>query len=186
MDITKLCGDHRNDLIERWVGFFFASYPLDSKGFMRTNRDRFANPVGETTRLAAAVLYDAVAGNETDADTVKKALHDLVWVRAIQDMQPSKAVGVLYMLKPLLRSHILPECVKASSSSVLDAYLQMESRIDTLAMMALDMYSEARERVFRVRVEEVKRSQSQVIRLAKLRREQEDPAPETDNRGVEE
>lgn len=187
MDIAKLCVERRDELVERWVGLFFASYPLDSKGFMRTNRDRFSNPVGETTRIAAAVLYDAVTGGDSDSDAVKQALHDLVWVRAVQDMPPSKAVGVLYLLKTLLRSGILPECMKdASSTKAVEAYLLMESRIDTLAMMALDMYSDARERVFRVRVEEVKRSQSQVIRLAKLRREQEDPAPETDNRGVEE
>jgi hypothetical protein len=108
-------------------------------------------------------------------------------VRAVQDMQPSKAVGALYLLKEILRSEIMPECLKSENSGakVLNEYLAMESRVDTLGLMALDMYSEARERVFRIRVEEVKRSQSAVIRLAKLRREQE-TAPETENRGVEE
>ena len=187
MDIIELCSSQRDVLVERWVNRFFASYPLDSKGFMRTNRDRFASPVGETTRIAADVLYDAVIGKEADAETVKNALHDLVWVRAVQDMQPSKAVGALYLLKEILRSEIMPECLKSENSGekVLNEYLAMESRVDTLGLMALDMYSEARERVFRIRVEEVKRSQSAVIRLAKLRREQE-TAPETENRGVEE
>ena len=187
MDIIELCSSQRDVLVERWVNRFFASYPLDSKGFMRTNRDRFANPVGETTRIAADVLYDAVIGKEADAETVKNALHDLVWVRAVQDMQPSKAVGALFLLKDILRKEILPVCQQPehSGSKLLNEYLAMESRLDTLGLMALDMYSEARERVFRIRVEEVKRSQSAVIRLAKLRREQE-TAPETENRGVEE
>jgi hypothetical protein len=187
MDIIELCSNQRDALVDRWVNLFFASYPLDSKGFMRTSRDRFANPVGETTRMAAAVLFDAVTGKEADAETVKTALHDLIWVRAVQDMPPSKAVGALFLLKDVLRGAILPECLKPgqSGAKLLDAYLAMESRVDTLGLMALDMYSEARERVFRIRVEEVKRSQSAVIRLAKLRREQE-TAPETENRGVEE
>ena len=187
MDIIELCNSQRDVLVDRWVNRFFASYPLDSKGFMRTNRDRFANPVGETTRIAAAVLFDAVIGKEADAETVKTALHDLVWVRAVQDMPPSKAVGALYLLKDVLRGAILPECQKPghAGASILNEYLAMESRVDTLGLMALDMYSEARERVFRIRVEEVKRSQAAVIRLAKLRREQE-TAPETENRGVEE
>ena len=187
MDIIELCSSQRDVLVDRWVNRFFASYPLDSKGFMRTNRDRFANPVGETTRIAAAVLFDAVIGKEADAETVKTALHDLIWVRAVQDMPPSKAVGALYLLKEILRSDIMPECLKSerSGGKILNEYLTMESRVDTLGLMALDMYSEARERVFRIRVEEVKRSQAAVIRLAKLRREQE-TAPETENRGVEE
>jgi len=187
MDIIELCSSQRDTLVELWVSRFFASYPLDSKGFMRTNRDRFANPVGETTRISAAVLFDAVIGMETSAETVKSALHDLVWVRAVQDMPPSKAVGTLYLLKDLLRKEILPVCLKPehAGEALINEYLAMESRLDTLGLMALDMYSEARERVFRIRVEEVKRSQSAVIRLAKLRREQE-TAPETENRGVEE
>lgn len=188
MDIAELCRNRRDVLVESWVNRFFASYPLDSKGFMRTSRDRFANPVGETTRMAAGVLFDAVIGMDADPATVKQALHDLIWIRAVQDMPPSKAVGALYLLKELLRSEVLPECLKPEHSglTVLKEYLAMESRLDTLGLMALDMYAEARERVFRIRVEEVKRSQSQVIRLAKLRREQAESAPETENRGVEE
>lgn len=188
MDITELCSNRREALTELWVNRFFATYPLDSKGFMRTKRDRFANPVGETTRMATGILFDAVIGMDADPAVVKQALHDLIWIRAVQDMPPSKAVGALYLLKEILRSEILPECLKPERSgfSVLNDYLAMESRLDTLGLMALDMYSEARERVFRIRVEEVKRSQSQVIRLAKLRREQAESAPETENRGVEE
>ena len=187
MDIIELCSSQRDVLVDRWVNRFFSSYPLDSSGFMRTSRDRFANPVGETTRIAAAVLFDAVIGKDAGAESVKTALHVLVWVRAVQDMPPSKAVGALFLLKDLLRSEILPKCLKPdlSGTAALNEYLAMESRVDTLGLMALDMYAEARERVFRVRVEEVKRSQSAVIRLAKLRREQE-AAPETENRGVEE
>ena len=188
MDIAELCSNRRETLVDQWVNRFFASYPLDSKGFMRTKRDRFANPVGETTRMAAGVLFDAVIGMDTDPATVKQALHDLIWIRAVQDMPPSKAVGALYLLKDILRGEILPECLKPEHAGmeILKEYLAMESRLDTLGLMALDMYSEARERVFRIRVEEVKRSQSQVIRLAKLRREQAESAPETENRGVEE
>ncbi|WP_295638169.1 RsbRD N-terminal domain-containing protein [uncultured Mailhella sp.] len=188
MDIAELCSNRREALVDRWVNRFFASYPLDSKGFMRTSRDRFANPVGETTRRSASVLFDAVIGMDTEPDIVKQALHDLIWVRAVQDMPPSKAVGALYLLKEILRSEVLPECLKPENSGpeILKAYLDVESRLDTLGLLALDMYSDARERVFRIRVEEVKRSQSQVIRLAKLRREQAESAPETENRGVEE
>lgn len=188
MSITELCSSRKAALVERWVNAFFASYPLDSKGFLRTRRDRFANPVGETTRMAAEVLFDAVAGVDADPGTVKQALHDLLWIRAVQDMPPSKAVGALYLLKDVLRDDVLPALLENAPErkQALGEYLAMESRVDTLGLLALDMYSDARERVFRIRVEEVKHSQSQLIRLAGLRREQAGAAPETENRGVEE
>ena len=96
-------------------------------------------------------------------------------------------IQLIQTFKDILRKEIMPVCLKPehSGEKLLNEYLAMESRVDTLGLMALDMYSEARERVFRIRVEEVKRSQAAVIRLAKLRREQE-TAPETENRGVEE
>ncbi len=188
MKIAELCSSQKQDIADRWVNGFFASYPLDSKGFLRTRSDRFANPIGETTRMAAMVLLEAVIGMDTEPGKVRQALHDLVWVRAVQDMPPSKAVGVLYLLKDILRGDVLPAWLNAAPErkDSLGEYLAMESRIDTLALMALDMYSDARERVFRTRVEEIKHSQSQIIRLAKLRMEPSGDAPETENRGVEE
>ena len=185
MDISAFCTSKREKLVGLWIDRFFASYPIDSTGFMRTRRDRFANPVGETTRNAAAVLYDAVIGNDAEPEAVKTALHDLIWIRAVQDMMPSQAVGAIVLLKDILRKEVLTECLKPehSSSGALRAYLDMESRIDTLCLMALNMYAEARERVYRVRIEDVKQSQSQVIRLAGLRREHSEPLPETDNEG---
>jgi len=182
MDIREICRSKRDTLIERWVQGFFSDYSLDSKGFLRTRRDRFANPVGETTRLSAAVLFDAVVGEDVDSEVVKRSLHDLLWIRAVQDMPPSRAVGALCLLKNLLRSEVLPQCQNAGAGTF-EEYLVMESRVDTLLLLALDQYAEARERVFRIRVEEIKQSQSQLIRLAKLRGEQISSAPATENEG---
>ena len=185
MDIKAFCAGKGEIVTAQWVERFFASYPIDSTGFMRTRRDRFANPVGEVTRNSAATLFGAVIGQDVDAEVVKTALHDLVWIRAVQDMAPSQAVGALVLLKNILRKEILPECLKPQNagSGMLEGYLEMESRVDTLCLLALDMYAEARERVFRVRIEDVKQSQSQVIRLAGLKRERTEALPETDNEG---
>ncbi len=45
------------------------------------------------------------------------------------------------------------------------------ARIDGLLLVSLDLYAEDRERVYNLRVEEIHRSQSQVVRWAKLREE---------------
>ena len=44
--------------------------------------------------------------------------------------------------------------------------LRFEARIDNLAMMSFDIYTKSRDEVFRFRVEEVKRSQSSLLRQA--------------------
>ena len=171
MDVTKLCAAHRETLLSRWTESFFASYPLDAAGFLRTSDDPFANPVGRITREAAAELYDAVAGLDVTAEAVRGALESLMRLRAVQDMPPSRAAGALYLLKPLLRAEILPVLAGAGGPAQADlsAYLEMESRLDSLALLALDMYQDSREKVFRLRVEELKREQSQVLRWARRR-----------------
>ncbi len=185
MDFTAYCNGISGKLAELWIDRFFSAYPIDSTGFARTRRDRFANPVGETTRRSAAVMLGAVIGNDAEPETVKQALHDLILIRAVQDMAPSQATGAIAALKDILRSEVLPECLKPENagSGTLKNYLEAESRIDTLFLMALDMYAEAREKVYRARIEDIKQSQAQLTRLATLRRTRHDPLPETDNEG---
>jgi hypothetical protein len=167
MNVTELCDARRETLLPRWVESFFASYLLDAGGFLRTARDPFANPVGQITRDAVATLYDAVAGHDAAGETVKNALESLMRLRAVQDMPPSRAVGALYLLKPLLRAEILPSLAGDAGDAGLPAYLEMESRLDGLALLALDMYQDSREKVFRLRVDELKRELAQVLRWAR-------------------
>lgn len=182
MNITKLCNERRDALLPRWTELFFAAHPLESPGFLRTQADPFANPVGRIVREALPVLYDAVAGNNADPDTVRRALADLVRLRAVQDMPPAQAVGPLFLLKTLLREAVLPEALRQGSGNSgdsgtaahLNEYLAAESRVDSLGLMALDLYAGDREKVFNLRVEEIKRSQSQIVRWATLRQDTAD------------
>ena len=59
MNITELCNERRATLLPRWTELFFAAYPLDGPGFLRTQTDPFANPVGRIVRESLPVLYDA-------------------------------------------------------------------------------------------------------------------------------
>lgn len=178
MNITQLCNERRVSLLPRWTELFFAAYPLDGPGFLRSQTDPFANPVGRIIREALPVLYDAVAGNDADPEAVRAALADLVRLRAVQDMPPAKAVGPLFLLKSLLRESVLPDWLARRADGAdpgtahrVNEYLAVESRVDSLGLLALDLYAGDREKVFNLRVEEIKRSQSQVVRWATLRQD---------------
>lgn len=173
--VTEACEALRDTLVPRWAECFFSSYPLGAVGLSRTGTEQFTNPIGHTTRNSLGLLYTAISGQEVEPAQVHRALEDLFHVRAIQDMAPSKAVGALYLLKPLLRQHLLAQVLalekqgpaqKAAPKNALGDYLSLESRIDSLALMALDIYAQSREKVIQLRVEEIKRSQSQVLRWA--------------------
>ena len=95
MDITELCSNRREALTELWVNRFFATYPLDSKGFMRTKRDRFANPVGETTRMATGILLDAVIGMDADPAVVNRDAYGEGWLVKVKMSNPAEYDALL-------------------------------------------------------------------------------------------
>lgn len=107
MNITELCNERRATLLPRWTELFFAAYPLDGPGFLRTQTDPFANPVGRIVRESLPVLYDAAAGNDVEPDAVHAALADLMRLRAVQDMPPAKAVGPVFCSR---RCCVKPYC----------------------------------------------------------------------------
>ncbi len=163
MDALEIMRARRTEVVNRWAEAVFASYPLETKGFLRTKQDPFANPVAHMTREAANVLYDAMIGEETDPESVKKALDRFIKLRAVQKFNPGESMAVFYLMKPIIRELLLPE-MKAAGQ--LDIYLETESRLDTLALLAFDMYVKARDAVAELRIKEIKNRYAQLERWA--------------------
>ena len=184
MNVTEICAARREELLGAWVEKFISSYPLQSAGFVRTSTDPFANPVGQTIRASLGVLFDAVIGLDASPHEVKAALNDLIRLRAVQDFTPSQAVGPLVLLKDIVRTLLFgPDPAKSKdkneqsgredaararppAAEILDGCFEAEARLDSLALLALDLYAADRERIFRMRVDEVKRAQSSLLRWA--------------------
>ncbi len=163
MDILHIFKEHKTAIVKEWVEAVFNSYPLDTSGFLRTKKDDFCNPVGEMTTTIAHYIYDAAAGEQVNEDALNNALTRFVRLRAVQKFAPSLGIGVLYLFKHIFREKILPELKKHGQ---IDAYLEAESRIDTLALMSLDIYASARETLAEQRIKEIRDQHSQVVRWA--------------------
>lgn len=165
MTIIELLSKHREILIKEWTDAIFSSYPLDTKGFLRNNEDRFANPVGAKTRRAVACMMDAISGQDMPAGEPATALAEFVRIRAIQNFSPEKALGVIFYIKQLLQKHVLQE---ALANNLLGDFLDVQSRVDTLSLLAFHYYAEDRERLHMMKVDDYKRRYAQLIRRAQL------------------
>ena len=60
MSTEDIISARRDAAIQKWTEAVFAMYPFETTGFIRTQRDQFANPVGHATRAAGEQIYDAV------------------------------------------------------------------------------------------------------------------------------
>lgn len=163
MNILATFREHRQPIVNAWVDAVYATYPLDTTGFLRTKEDAFCNPVGEITTSMAGYLYDAVAGEHIIEERVRDSLERFVKLRSVQDFSPSQGIGVFYLLKPLMRGTLLPLCEAAGQNA---AYLEAESRLDTLALMAFDIYISTREKLSEMRIKEIKDQHAQLVRWA--------------------
>ena len=137
---------------ERWLKRTLASYRQDSAGFFLQTTDRFANPVGQTLATETGALVDCLLSG---AEATELCLHleEIVKIRAIQDFTPSEAVSFVFLLKDTVREELHGERSDPQLRSELVAF---EDRIDQLALFAFDIFVKWREKVYSLRVREIK------------------------------
>ena len=163
MKAQELFRKHKSEIVRLWAEEVFDTYPFETTGFLRTRNDPFANPVAHMTKEAAGALYDAMAGEHVDPGQTKKALERFIRLRAVQKYVPSQGLGVFFLMKPILRTHLLPEFITLGDTA---AYMEAESRLDSLTLLAFDMYTEAREVVADLRITEIRNQHAQLARWA--------------------
>lgn len=162
--MNALFQDQRDDIISAWTNAIFNTYPIETTGFLRTQNDPFTNPVAHMTREAAGTVYDAVAGEDVDPARIRTAIDRFVRLRAVQEGTPGRNLGVFLLLKPVLRKMVLPRC---SGSDALTAYyLEAESRLDSVLLLAFDMYVADRETIAESRIREIRNQHAQLVRWA--------------------
>lgn len=165
MNLTEILHENRDLIDERWRDAIFRTYPLDTVGFMRRQKDQFANPVGQRTTAAISALVDLLIGEGLDSEAVRPHIDEIVRVRAIQDFSASQAVGVIFLLKTVVR-----ELVRQSEegASLYGELLQFESKIDSLALLSFENYCICRDQINQLRIDEVKRQHSRLLERAKM------------------
>ncbi|MBQ9537488.1 MAG: RsbRD N-terminal domain-containing protein [Desulfovibrionaceae bacterium] len=163
MNVAQLFQTQHDQLTKLWFAAVVATYPEKSRITLTTNADPFSNPIGGMIREASQALFSALSGQEVDVASVKQSLDRLIKIRAVQTLTPSQSIGIIYLLKPILREHILPQMLKEHA---LELYLEIESRVDSLALLAFDMYSKDREIVAENRITEIRNQYAQLKRWA--------------------
>jgi hypothetical protein len=153
MRLEKLLIRDKKVITEAWFDALASSYPAETTEILKSRKDPFANPVGGTARRSLEAVYDELVG-AMDAKTVITALDPLIRIRAVQALfSASQAVGFIFLLKPIIRRHSKTELDDSGLGEALSAF---ESKIDTLALMAFDIFMACREKLADLRANELK------------------------------
>ena len=154
--LKDLLTSKKSSIVDNWVQLIVETYPSRTSGFLKSQKDRFSNPVGYTISDSAEKIFEDII-NQNDIEKVKTSLTDLIKIRAVQNFSPSEATGFIFSLKDVIRKELEQEVIEGN---VLSELISVESYIDNVGLAAFDVYMDAREKLFKIRINELK---SQVI-----------------------
>lgn len=169
MGIQSLLAEKKADIVKEWRNCIIASYPADGQGFLKKEKSQFGNPVGVVISNEIEPLYDELIKEDGDEKKIAFCLENIIRIRAVQDFKPSQAVSFVLELKGLVRGTL----GGGDSAEMRD----FDSRIDQIALLAFDIYSKCRQKLFEIRVSEVKHQVGRLLERANLISEVPEYAP---------
>lgn len=180
MTIADLLSGQKADITRKWLDALVDSYPSETRRFLRKEKSRFANPVGQTSKEEVEKLFDAFVNGQTEKMT--SALDSILVVRAIQDFTPSGAVGFLFEFRQIIRKALQGAGPGSGASGLLQ---EADEKLDQLLLMGFEVYSKRREKIFDLRANEIKRQVARLLERANLVCEIPDVVPDLGNHNRE-
>jgi len=138
----------KQEILKSWFQATVESYPADTARFLKSQKDPFANPVGQTTHRSLEMLLDSLITG-AGCDVVNTALDPILRIRAVQSFSPSKATSFIFSLKQIVRQHLAGHGDDRSLN--IDA---LDQKIDEMAMAAFDIYVACREKIYELKAME--------------------------------
>lgn len=160
MKLNDLLKQKKSSVLNHWLNALLESYSLDAKRFFTKQKDQFANPVGTTLSRELDRLYDLFL-LEWDTNQLSSVLENIIRLRAVQDFTPSQALSFIFDLKTIIKTELKKEI---KNHDLQEEILEKELEIDRLALLGFDVYSNCRQRLYEIRVKEVKNQISGFMR----------------------
>jgi len=167
MTLLEILEKKKKQITDKWFEATAQTYPEDAVRFIKTQKNRFDNPVGMLTKSSLEGVFSVILKNDTP-ETIQSILDPVIRIRAIQSFSPQKSVSFIYLLKKVIR-HLLKN--ELNSIDMLKQLNEFEMRIDELALIALDLYVICREKIFEIKATEEKKRTFSAFERAGLIRE---------------
>jgi hypothetical protein len=143
--VMENSAEKRGAILEQWLEHTLASYPSQTSRFLRHEKDRFRNPVGNTLREGLVTLLDEITG-EMDTAKIRPALESIVRLRAVQDFTTAQAIGFVFALREILYDNL-----EGGGPPT------WQKRIDEMALLAFELDMRCREEIHEIKARERQR-----------------------------
>jgi hypothetical protein len=159
LGVKDLLLQNRSAIVQKWFDRIVKTYPANSQKFIERQKDRFANPVGSIILQGIEALYGELL-REMDSEKVTKYLDPMIRIQAVQGFSPSEALSFIPSLKKIVREELRREI---QERRLFEELGEFESKIDRLTLLAFDNYMKCREKIYEIRVEELRKRSVKVM-----------------------
>lgn len=157
--------EHKAALMETWFDALLKNYSPEAARIFKREKDPFANPVGYNIHLGMEEVLDWFSQKEKETD-IKVSLDKVVRILAIQDFTPAQAVSFLFILKEITKKRI--NNYFKSGDLMWKNWLDFDADVDNLMLMAMDIYTECREKLYQIKVDEANKRVYSLLRRANI------------------
>ena len=158
MTLIDLLVQKKSAIVDRWRDLIIQTYPPHTSGFLKRQKDQFCNPVGHAISNETEKLYQILLDGFS-TDIISEAADQIIKIRAVQDFSASDAVAFVFLLKKAIRVQLENEL---QHNGIAIELLSFESRIDALALHIFDAYMRCREKIYEIKVSEIKNRTSNI------------------------
>jgi hypothetical protein len=153
MKLESVLAKKRTAIVKKWFDLVVDTYPADTSRFLKSQKDPFANPVGNATREGLAALLDELGRGRLDPTAAAGHLDPIIRIRAVQRFTPGQATGFVFSLKQFVRDHLAEAGADRELAGELAAF---DARVDQLCLIAFDIYMKCREKIYQLQATEQK------------------------------
>ena len=136
-------------IAEGWLGLVGKTHLANWSGMPSRSRDDFADPAFCLMRKCIEAMVEALDSGVVQ-EKLAPSMEGFLKLLALQEFSPSQAIQFVFAVRPLLRRELSLEPNSPES-------LALDDRVDDIALIAMDIYSRCREKVYEARYNQLKK-----------------------------
>jgi len=166
MSLKEFLKKNQDHIMQKWFDKIVRTYDSDTARFLTNEKDQFSNPVGAAIRQSLTDSLKIIADGNTDEHAMRAAVDPMIRIRAVQDHTASKAVSIVFLIKPVIKEVISKNQKKSDLS--LSEIESLENHIDLLCLAAFDVFMGCREQIYSFKATHVRDRTKNLLQKAGL------------------
>lgn len=173
-NLKNFLSDKRAVILRKWIDHILDTYPAETANFLRQNNNRFANPVGNSVSEGVEGIFEDLLQG-IDRERASVFLDKIIRIRAIQEFTPSQAISFVFFIKKIIRDELAKE---GRGNSLSDELPLLEDQIDSLGLLAFDIFMRCREKLYDIKANEMRHMTFRLLQKANLVCEKPEEGPD--------